>query len=102
MAKKTPSNEDAPEAASCETAAEESAKVDAAARAVACAEAELAKARALYDKVRDEAAERIKAARETTVGELIDCTTETVKKYPLAGLTVAALFGLFLGRLFRR
>ena len=67
-----------------------------------CAEAELEKAREFYKKVQEEATERIKSAREKTVGDLLDCTLDTVKKYPAAGLGAAALAGFFLGRLFKR
>ena len=74
----------------------------AAAEAVRCAEAELQKARELYEKTRQEATERIKAARETTLGELIDGSLETVKKHPGLGVLAAVVIGFFFGRLFRK
>ena len=91
-----------PTAASPTPAAEKPAKVRVAAEEVRCAEAELEKACDFYRKVREEASERIKSAREKTVGDLIDGTLEVVKKHPAAGLGMAAMVGFFLGRLFRR
>ena len=38
----------------------------------------------------------------TTVGDVIDCSLRTAKRHPVAGLTIAALLGFWLGRLFRR
>ncbi len=73
-----------------------------AAEAVRCAETELQKARELYEKTRQEATKRIKAARETTLGELIDGSLETVKKHPGLGVLAAMLVGFFFGRLFRK
>ena len=81
---------------------EQSPKVKKAADAVRRAEAELEKARGLYQKVRKEASDRLKAAREKTVGDLIDATLETVRKHPGPGVIVAALMGFFVGRIFRR
>ncbi len=75
---------------------------EAAAEVVRCAEAELKKARELYEKTRQEATERIKAARETTLGELIDGSLETVKKHPGLGVLMAVVIGFFFGRLFRK
>ena len=82
--------------------AEGSPRVQKAAEAVRRAEAELEKAQQLYQKVRQEATDRLKAAREKTLGDLVDGTLEAVKKHPGPGLIVAALIGFFLGRLFRR
>ncbi len=82
--------------------ADQSPKIRKAADAVRRAEAELQKARNLYQKVRQQATDRLKAAREKTVGDLIDGTLETVKKHPGPGVIVAVLIGFFLGRLFRR
>jgi len=84
------------------TKSEESTKSRLAAEAVRCAEAELEKAREFYNKVQQEATERIKSAREKTVGDLIDGTLETVKKYPAVGLGAAALLGICIGRIFKR
>ena len=81
---------------------ENSPEVRSAARAVARAEAELRKARELYESVRDEAVEKVKKARETTLGDVLDGTLETVKRHPGPGLLVAAAVGVFLGRLFRK
>ena len=80
----------------------ESPKVRAAADAVCRASEELEKAQQLYEQVRQEATERLRRVRQTTVGDVMDNTLDVVKKHPGAGLTVAALLGFFLGRLFRR
>ena len=79
-----------------------SPKVQKAAEAVRRAEAELEKAQQLYQKVRQEATDRLKAVREKSVGDLIDGTLGLVKKHPGPGMIVAAMIGFFLGRLFRR
>ncbi len=79
-----------------------SPKVRKAVEAVDRAKAELEKAQARYRKVRDDAAERLRKVREKTLGDLIDGTLEAVKKHPGPGVLVAALIGVFLGRLFRR
>jgi ElaB/YqjD/DUF883 family membrane-anchored ribosome-binding protein len=76
--------------------------VGTAADALHRAKAELEKAQAFYEQVRRQAAERLKAVRRTSVGDVIDGTLETVKRHPVAGLTIAALIGFYLGRLFRR
>jgi ElaB/YqjD/DUF883 family membrane-anchored ribosome-binding protein len=73
-----------------------------AAEALKRAKAEFEKAQAYYDKVRQEATERLKAVRAKNVGDVLDCTFEAVRHHPGASLTVAALVGFFLGRLFRR
>ncbi len=82
--------------------ADPSDEVCSAAEAMKHAKAELEKAQAFYENVRRQAAERLKTVRKTTVGDLLDGTLETVKRHPAAGVTVAALVGYFLGRLFRR
>ena len=66
------------------------------------AKAEFERAQTFYESVRQEAAEHLKSVRKTTVGDIIDGTLDTVRRHPGAGLTIAALVGLFLGRLFRR
>ena len=81
---------------------DQSPKVRKAADAVRLAEAELEKARQLYQKVRQEATDRLRAVRAKTVGDLVDGTLEVVKKHPGPGVIVAAMIGFFLGRLFRR
>ena len=84
------------------TAPEASPEVCSAAEALKRAKAELEKAQAFYEKVRQEAVERLETVRETTVGDMIDGTLELVKRRPGASLTLAALLGFFLGRLLRR
>ena len=73
-----------------------------AADALKRAKAELDKAQAYYEQVRQQAVERVKAVRETSVGDLIDGTLASVRRHPGAGLTIAALVGFLVGRIFRR
>jgi hypothetical protein len=77
-------------------------EVCAAADALNRAKAELERAHAFYEHVREQTAYRIKAARDASVGDVIDGTLKTVKRYPGTSLTLAALLGFVLGRLFRR
>ena len=83
-------------------AAESPSEIHSAADALKRAKAELEKAQAYYEKVRKQAVEGVKAVRETSVGDVIDGTLDAVRRHPGASLTIAALLGLFLGRLFRR
>ena len=92
----------APPTDESDRSAEESPKVQKAADAVRRAEAELEKAQRLYQTVRREATDRLKAVREKSLGDLIEGTLELVKKHPGPGVVVAAMVGFFLGRLFRR
>ncbi len=75
-------------------------EVQEAAEAVCKAKSELQKAQEMYQKVRKETTDRLKAVREKTVGDLIDDTLQTVKKHPGPGLIVAGVLGFLLGRLF--
>lgn len=106
--KKTPRESPGPPETSTQAAdqpeqsAEDSPRVRKAAEAVRRAEAELERAQQLYQKVRQQATDRLKAVREKNLGDLIDGTLELVKKHPGPGLFVAAVIGFFLGRLFRR
>ena len=84
------------------TDADRSPRVQKAAETVQRAEAELEKAQQLYQKVRQEATDRLKAVREKSVGDLIDGTLEVVKRHPGPGVILAAIIGFILGRLFRR
>jgi hypothetical protein len=74
----------------------------AAAEALRKAKVEMERAHAFYEHVREQTAHRITAARDTTVGDVIDATLKTVKRYPGISLTLAGLLGFMLGRLFRR
>jgi hypothetical protein len=73
-------------------------KIRSAADAVHRAEAELKKARELYEKVRHEATDRLKSMREKSVGDLLDGTLAIVKKHPGLGVLLFSLIGFFLGR----
>ena len=73
-----------------------------AAEAVRLAKMELEKAQKFYDDVCRQAADKIKAVRETTVGDVIDKTLVTVKRHPGPSLIVSAALGFCLGRLFQR
>jgi ElaB/YqjD/DUF883 family membrane-anchored ribosome-binding protein len=96
---------DSPETKPVETPAqdaEQTPELSCAAAAVRCAEAELKKARDLYGKARRKAADRLKAVREKSLGDVIDGTLGLVKKHPGCGVICATLLGFFLGRLFKR
>jgi len=82
--------------------AEHTPEVSCAAAAVRRAEAELKKARELYEKTRRKAVDRLKAVREKSLGDLIDAALGCVKKHPGCGVICATLLGFFLGRLFKR
>jgi hypothetical protein len=73
-----------------------------AAEALRKAKVEMERAHAFYEHVREQTAHRINVARDATVGDVIDGTLKTVKRYPGISLTLAALLGFMLGRLFRR
>jgi len=77
-------------------------EVRAAEEAVRRAKEELKKAQGLYVDVRRQATDQIRQVRAKTVGELIDNVLKLVKKHPGPGVVIAALLGMFLGRLFRR
>jgi ElaB/YqjD/DUF883 family membrane-anchored ribosome-binding protein len=83
-------------------AAESSGETCSAADALKRAKLELEKAQAYYENLRQQAVERVKAVRATSVGDVIDGTLDTVRRHPGAGLTIAAIVGFLLGRLFRR
>jgi hypothetical protein len=72
------------------------------AEALRLAKAEMEKAHAFYEHVREQTAAHLKDVREKTLGNVLDSTLETVKRHPGASLTLAALFGYLLARLFRR
>jgi hypothetical protein len=77
-------------------------EIDLAAEAVRRAEAELNKARELYDGLCQQATQRLKAVREKNVGDLMDGTLEMIRRHPGPGVILAGLLGFLLGRLFRR
>jgi len=62
----------------------------------------LKEARQCCDDVRRKAADRLREARETTLGDIFDRVSVIVKRHPRGSLAVAATLGFFLGRLFRR
>lgn len=80
----------------------DSHEVHAAAEAVEKAKAALREAQDCYHRVRERAGARLKQARETRVGDLIDGLLGLVRKYPGTGVVTALLAGFFLGRRFRR
>jgi ElaB/YqjD/DUF883 family membrane-anchored ribosome-binding protein len=81
---------------------DEMPEVVAAQEAVRRAKAELARAQELYVGVRRQATDQLRQIKGKTVGELMDGTLKLVKKHPGPGVVIAALLGVFLGRLFRR
>jgi ElaB/YqjD/DUF883 family membrane-anchored ribosome-binding protein len=84
------------------SSAESADDICAAADALRRAKAEMERAHAFYEHVREQTAHRIKAARDTSVGDVVDCACRAVKRHPGASLTLAAIVGFMLGRLFRR
>lgn len=84
------------------TTAESPSDVCSAADALKMAKAELEKAQAFYEHLRQQTAERLEVVRKTSVGDVLDGTLRTVKRHPGASLTLAAILGFMLGRLFRR
>jgi ElaB/YqjD/DUF883 family membrane-anchored ribosome-binding protein len=98
----TQSAESSPAGAAPGPDVESSHRIRSAADAVRCAEAELRKARDLYEKVRREATERLQDMRKKTLGDLLDGTLEAVRKHPGPGVVVAGMIGFLVGRLFRR
>ena len=81
---------------------DEMPEVRAAEEAVRRAKEELKRARGLYVGVRRQATDQIRQVRGKTVGELINDVIGLVKKHPGPGVVIAALLGMFLGRIFRR
>ncbi len=77
-------------------------EVHLAAEAVRLAKMELEKAEKFYEDVRRQAADKIKAVRETTVGDIIDRMLVTAKRHPGPSLIISAALGFCLGRWFQR
>jgi ElaB/YqjD/DUF883 family membrane-anchored ribosome-binding protein len=84
------------------SSAEASDEVCSAADALQRAKAEFEKAQAFYENVRQQATDRLKCVREASMGDVIDGTLNAVRRHPGAGLAIAAMIGLLIGRLFRR
>jgi ElaB/YqjD/DUF883 family membrane-anchored ribosome-binding protein len=82
--------------------AETSGDVCSAADALELAKAEFEKAQVFYENVRQQATDRLKSVREASVGDAIDGTLDAVRRHPGTSLTIAAMIGFFIGRLFRR
>ncbi|MBN2021858.1 MAG: hypothetical protein JW809_03615 [Pirellulales bacterium] len=66
------------------------------------AKAEWDKARQWCDKMQEEAAQRMRRVRETTMGDVFDAVLAGVRRRPGVGLAAAVAAGFFLGRLFRK
>jgi hypothetical protein len=92
----------ASEAEQCAEVGGECPELHWAAEAVRVAKMELEKAEKIYADVCQQAADKIKAVRETTVGDVIDRTLVTVKRHPGPSLLVSAAMGFCLGRWFQR
>ena len=86
----------------CAEGAGECPEVHLAAEAVRLAKMELEKAEKFYADVCRQAADKIKAVRETTVGDVIDKTLVTVKRHPGPSVIISAAMGFCLGRWFQR
>ena len=81
---------------------DECPELRAAAEVLRQAQDEVCKAKEFYEDVRRRAAQKVETVRNTTVGQVFDCTLEQVKKHPGPGLFIAAAAGFFLGRLLKR
>lgn len=81
---------------------EDSSLVEAAAEKVRQAREQLRRAEELYERAREKASEHVEKLRETTVGEMVDQSMETVKKYPGLSVLAATAVGFLLGRMFRK
>ena len=92
----------ASDAEKCVDVAGECPEVHLAAEAVRLAKTELEKAEKFYGDVCRQAADKIKAVRETTVGDVIDKTLVTVKRHPGPSLIISTVLGFCLGRWFQR
>jgi len=77
-------------------------EVEAAEAVLRKAEAELRRAKRHYSRIRRQATDNLKRARESNLTDLVDGTLKLVKKHPAPGVLIAAAIGFFLGRLFRR
>ena len=86
----------------CADVAGECPEVHLAAEAVRLAKMELEKAEKFYEDLCRHAADKIKAVRETTVGDVIDRTLVTVKRHPGPSLIISTALGFCLGRWFQR
>lgn len=95
-------NEQAAEAEPAAVEPDQMPEVKAAAEAVRLAREELAKACETYKNLREEAARQVHKLSESKVGDLVEGSLEMVRKHPAFGVGLAAAFGFFLGRLFRR
>ncbi|MHC4403870.1 MAG: hypothetical protein ACYTG0_29790 [Planctomycetota bacterium] len=93
---------DRPSSNDSEEKTEAPPEVLAAEKAVRRAEAELNKAKAFCEKVRQKAADRWAQARQTTLGDVVDGTLRLVRRFPGSSVVVAGALGFFLGRLLRR
>lgn len=81
---------------------DERPEVQAAEEAVRRAKEQLERAQKCYEDVCERASEGLKQLREKNLGDLVESTLGFVRKHPGPGVLMAALAGLFFGRLFRR
>ena len=86
----------------CMDAEGECPEIRLAAEAVRFAKMEFEKAQKYYDDLRMQASAKIKLVCETTIGDVLDNTLETVKKHPGASMIVTAALGFCLGRWFQK
>jgi hypothetical protein len=90
------------ESETCADVGGECPEIYLATEAVRLAKAELEKAEKFYEDIRRQAADKIRAVRETTVGDVIDKALVTVKRHPGPSLIICAAMGFCLGRWFQR
>jgi ElaB/YqjD/DUF883 family membrane-anchored ribosome-binding protein len=77
-------------------------QVRAAEAALHKARVELQNAQSTYESVRQQAVEGFTDLRQKKVGELAEDSLDFVRRHPGVGLTLAAIVGYLLGRVFRR
>ena len=58
--------------------------------------------RPICEAWREAVTDRVRSVREMPVGDMAEWVATGVRKHPVAGVTIAAAVGFFLGRLFRR
>jgi ElaB/YqjD/DUF883 family membrane-anchored ribosome-binding protein len=77
-------------------------EIRAAEEALRSAREQFEKAQQYCQLLREESAADLRDLRSANASELLDKTLQFVKKNPGVGVSLAALLGFFLGRIFRR
>ncbi len=83
-------------------AVEDDPKVQAAENDVEQARERLHAAETCYQRVRNQATEKIERLQGRTLGDVVDLVVATTRKHPVVSLMTAGVLGYYLGRIFRR